>query len=94
MRLHPAAVLGGPPAVQSPGTVTAASLAALWRFVITAADGAELLVLREENGMLVAEGDESRWTEAAKRFVGMVLQWTGQSPVPWKDEARGALEGR
>lgn len=65
-----------------------------WRFVITAADGAELLVLREENGMLVAEGDESRWTEAARRFVGVVLQWAGQARVPWKDEARKAAEGR
>lgn len=58
-----------------------------WKIVIPAADGTELLVLREENGMLVAEGDESRWSEAAKRFVHGMLQWAGQAGLNWKDEA-------
>lgn len=65
-----------------------------WKFVVAAADGTELLTMREEGGMLVVEGDESRWTEAAKRFVGAVLQWTGQAPITWKDEARRAAGDR
>jgi hypothetical protein len=65
-----------------------------FNITIEAADGATLLVLREVNGRLVAEGDESRWDEAAKRFLYGMLQWSGQFPVRWKDEARRAAEGQ
>lgn len=63
-----------------------------WRFVVTAADGTELLVMREEGGRLVVEGDESRWDEGARRFLHGVMQWSGQAGITWKDEARRAAE--
>jgi hypothetical protein len=65
-----------------------------FNITIEAADGATLLVLREVNGRLVVEGDESRWDEAAKRFLYQMCQWSGQFPVRWKDEARRAVEGQ
>jgi hypothetical protein len=69
--------------------ITAANLAPPpWRIEIPASDGTMLLVLREEDGRLVAEGDESRWDEAAKRFVGVMMQWAGGYGIRWKDEAR------
>lgn len=37
--------------------------------VIQADDGAELLRITREGGRLDVSGDESRWTEAAARFV-------------------------
>jgi hypothetical protein len=61
-----------------------------WRFVIPAADGTELLVMREEEGRLVVEGDESRWDEGARAFLHHVMQWCGQAGITWKDEARKA----
>jgi hypothetical protein len=100
MRLRPGAQ---PPLarVQPPDAVTSSvpaitsSLAPPpWRFEVRAADGAELLVMREEHGLLVVEGDESRWDEAAKRFLHGVMQWAGQAGIPWKDEARKAGEAR
>lgn len=65
-----------------------------WKFIVAAADGTELLVMREENGMLVVEGDESRWDEGAKRFLHGVMQWSGQAGINWKDGARKAGEAR
>jgi hypothetical protein len=64
-----------------------------FRIEIPAEDGTMLLVLREVNGRLVAEGDESRWDEAARRFIYAMCQWAGQFPLRWKDEARNAVEG-
>jgi hypothetical protein len=61
-----------------------------WRIVIPAADGTELLVLREEDGRLVATGDESRWDEAARRFVHVMMQWSGGAGINWKNDARKA----
>lgn len=63
-----------------------------WKFVVTASDGTELLVMREEDGRLVVEGDESRWGEGARRFLYAVMQWSGQAGIAWKDEARRAGE--
>ena len=63
-----------------------------WKFVVTSADGTELLVMREEAGRLVVDGDESRWNEGAKRFLHGVMQWSGQAGIRWKDEARRAGE--
>ena len=40
-----------------------------FNITIEAADGATLLVLREVNGRLVAEGDESRWDERFVRYL-------------------------
>jgi hypothetical protein len=65
-----------------------------WKFVVTAADGTELLVMHEENGLLAVEGDESRWDEGAKRFLHGVMQWSGQAGITWKDEARRTGESR
>jgi hypothetical protein len=65
-----------------------------WRFEVKAADGTLLLVMREENGRLVIEGDESRWDEGAKRFLYGVMQWSGQAGITWKDEARKTGEQR
>jgi hypothetical protein len=59
---------------------------------ILAGDGHLLLELSENNGMLVARGDESRWDEAAKRFIFGMLQWSGQVGIRWKDEAIRAAE--
>lgn len=77
------------PVSSNPGVIIASSLAPPpWRIEITAADGTMLLLLREEDGRLVAEGDESRWDEAAKRFIGVMMQWAGGYGINWKDEAR------
>jgi hypothetical protein len=64
-----------------------------FNITIEGADGQPLLVMREVKGRLVVEGDESKWDEAAKRFLHGMLQWTGQFPVRWKDEVRKAVEG-
>ena len=86
----PGEVIQGPP-----GVIIASNLAPPpWRIEIPAADGTMLLVLREEDGRLVAEGDESRWDEAARRFIGVMMQWAGGYGIPWKDEARKAGEAR
>jgi len=61
-----------------------------FRIEITAADGASLLVLSEQQGRLVVEGDESRWGEAAKRFLYQMMQWSGQVGIRWKDEVLAA----
>jgi hypothetical protein len=97
MHLAPRPYQGQPPV---PPGVTASSGHSVsplaspppWRIVISAADGTELLVMREENGRLVVEGDESRWEEAAKRFLHGMMQWAGQAEIPWKDEVRRAGE--
>lgn len=95
MRLAPKVAQGQPPygEVIVPGAGTSIQVAPPpWRIVIPAADGTELLVMREENGLLVVEGDESRWDEAAKRFLHGMMQWAGQVGIPWKDEVRKAGE--
>lgn len=82
--------------VPPPGTVTVPVAESFivpaapppWKFVVLAADGTELLVMREEDGRLVVEGDESRWDEGAKRFLHGVMQWSGQAGIRWKDEVR------
>jgi hypothetical protein len=56
------------------------------------ADGKLLLTMREKDGLLVVEGDESRWADSAKRFVGEMLKWAGQTGIRWKDEARRAAD--
>jgi hypothetical protein len=63
-----------------------------FRIQITAPDGTMLLELSEQNGLLVARGDESRWEEGAKRFLYGMLQWSGQVGIRWKDEAIKAGE--
>lgn len=79
------------PVMSAPDFIIASNLAPPpWRIEIPAADGTMLLVLREEDGRLVAEGDESRWDEAARRFIGVMMQWAGGYGIPWKDEARRA----
>jgi len=74
------------------GNIAPANLAPPpWRIEIPSADGSTmLLILREEDGRLIAEGDESRWSDAAKRFVGVMMQWAGGHSINWKDEARRA----
>jgi len=57
---------------------------------VKAADGTLLMAMFEKDGRLVVEGDESRWDEAAKRFLHTVMQWSGQAGIAWKDEARQA----
>lgn len=79
--------------VQPPDSVT--SVAGLvpppWRIEIPGAQGAPpLLVLREENGLLVVEGDESRWTEGAKKFLFGMMNWAGGAGIRWKDDVRAA----
>lgn len=59
---------------------------------IPAADGAMLLRLREEKGMLVIEGDESRWDEGAKRFLHQMMQWSGVVGLRWKDEVKATVQ--
>ena len=81
----------GPDVMSVPGDFTIASLVPPpWRIEVPAADGTLLLVLREEDGRLVAEGDESRWDEAAKRFLHAMMQWAGGAGIRWKDEVRKA----
>ena len=65
-----------------------------FRIEITAADGAPLLILFEQRGHLIVEGDESRWGEAAKRFLYQMMQWSGQVGIRWKDEAIEAGQDR
>ena len=79
----------GPLPVTVPGTVTAVHPGLPpWRFEITAGDGTLLLAMSERDGFLVVEGDESRWDEAAARFLHHVMQWSGQAGIAWKDRAR------
>lgn len=91
--LAPGAPRPGQVTGSGPGPVTASgSIANLvpppWKIVIPASDGTELLVLREENGLLVVEGDESRWSESAKKFLFGMMQWAGGAGIRWKDEVR------
>jgi hypothetical protein len=83
----------GPPGVTTSGPSLLSGGRPPFSIVIDGADGEKLLVMREQNGRLVVEGDESRWDEAAKRFIYHMCQWAGQFPVRWKDEARRAVEG-
>jgi hypothetical protein len=58
-----------------------------FRIEIPSMDGqAMLLVLREEGGRLIVEGDESRWDEAAKRFLYQMMEWSGLVGIRWKNE--------
>lgn len=59
-----------------------------FRIEIKAADGAMLLLLREEHGRLVIEGDESRWTEGAMKFLQHMRMWSGQEGLSWQDEVQ------
>lgn len=93
MRLSPRGPVPGAAAVPLQESFIVPAVPPPWRFVVTAGDGTELLVMREENGRLVVEGDESRWDEGAKRFLYGVMQWSGQAGLRWKDEARRAAEG-
>lgn len=61
-----------------------------FRIVISAADGAELLVMTEENGRLAVSGDEAHWGEAAARFIHAMMQWSGQAGLNWREEATRA----
>lgn len=93
--LHTGSPVQVPQEVTASGIPSSAIVAAgpmPWNITIPAADGAPLLVMREENGLLVVEGDESRWSEAAKRFLYGMMQWSGQAGIRWKDEARHAGE--
>jgi hypothetical protein len=60
--------------------------------IIPDAGGHVLLTMREEHGLLVVEGDESRWDEGAKRFLHQMMQWSGQAGIRWKDEAARTAE--
>jgi hypothetical protein len=63
--------------------------------VIPAADGTELLRMTEdEAGRLSVTGDESRWDEGARRFLHVMMQWSGVVGIRWKEEAIRAVEGR
>jgi hypothetical protein len=79
----------GPDVISVPGDFSLANLVPPpWRIEVLAADGTELLVLREEDGRLVAEYDESRVNEAARRFLVEMMRWAGGAGISWKDEAR------
>ena len=64
-----------------------------FRVEIKAADGTPLLVMREDDGYLVIEGDESRWTEGAMRFLQQMRQWSGQVGLRWQDEVQKTADG-
>jgi len=63
-----------------------------FRIEIRAADETPLLVLREQDGYLVVEGDESRWHEGAMRFLQQMRQWSGQVGLRWPDEVQKAAD--
>lgn len=93
-RLRPADTSGSitmPEPATAPGASQARKLE--FRIEIPAEDGTMLLVLREENGCLVVEGDESRWDEGAKRFLHAMMQWSGLAGIRWQDEVRKAAGG-
>jgi len=97
MRLAPRAAQpqrAAHPEVITSGIPSSALAPPPWNITLLAADSTELLVMREENGLLVVEGDESRWDEAAKRFLYAMMQWAGQAGITWKDEVRKAGEAR
>jgi hypothetical protein len=100
MRLAPRAPQGQPPRPPHgemivPGASVSIPAAPPWNITIPSSEGGPpLLVMREENGLLVVEGDESRWDEAAKRFLHGMMQWAGQASITWKDEVRKAGEAR
>lgn len=50
-------------------------------------DGRMLLRMFERGGRLAVECDEDRLEEGAKRFVHMMMQWSGVVGIRWKDEA-------
>lgn len=89
MRMRLPAAQGLPP-VTMPAQAAPVIAPPPWRFEITAGDGTLLLAMSERDGLLVVEGDESRWDEAAARFLHHVMQWSGQAGIAWKDEARRA----
>lgn len=99
MRLAPPAVRAGGSHVPASSSAVVPEGSALkvpatsFNIEIPAPDGTVLLRLFERDGMLCATGDETRWDEAAKRFLYGMLQWSGQIPLRWKDEARKAVEG-
>jgi hypothetical protein len=65
-----------------------------FRIEMRAADGALLLVLREQDGYLVVEGDESRWHESAMLFLQQMRQWSGQVGLRWPDEVQKAADAQ
>jgi hypothetical protein len=56
--------------------------AAAWSrsIVIQADDGTELLRFTWDDGRLDVAGDESRWTEAASRFITEMRRMVGAGP--------------
>jgi hypothetical protein len=70
--------------------ITARSGRPEFRIEIKAADGGMLLLLREQDGYLIVEGDESRWPEATMRFLQQMRQWAGQVGLRWQDEVQKA----
>jgi hypothetical protein len=98
MRLKPSVRAGGSQvpvsssAVLPPGS-TLKVPATSFNIEIPAPDGTILLRMFERDGMLCVTGDETRWDEGAKRFIHGMLQWSGQAPIRWKDEARKTAEG-
>lgn len=85
----PTSVAAGVPL---PEMFTAPAAPPPWRFEVKASDGTVLMAMFERDGRLAVEGDESRWDEAARRFVHTVMQWSGQAGIRWKDDARKAGE--
>lgn len=62
---------------------------------IVAGDGETVLLhMTEKDGKLDVSGDESRWTEAARRFVYGMMQWSGQAGLNWRDEAEQEARGQ
>jgi hypothetical protein len=95
MRLGPApGVSGLPPAHLEEHVVQAGQPMKIgrppFRIEIRGQDEALLLVFREQDGYLVIEGDESRWTEGAMRFLQQMRQWSGQVGLRWPDEVEKA----
>lgn len=81
--------LDGPANIMNAGVIAAANLVPPpWRIEIPANDGTMLLVLREENGQLCAEYDESRVNEAARALLTEMMRWSGGAGIHWKDEAQ------
>lgn len=88
----PSGAAAGQDLAVAPGLITAASLRPAFDIIIDAADGTRLLRMYEdEQGRLQCEGDESRWGEAAMRFLHGMMTWSGQVGIPWKEEVRKAM---
>ncbi len=84
MRLTADAPLTGAP---GGGSIVRSGSRPPFQIVIPDAEGNVLVRFGERDGVLFCEGDETRWTEGARRFVRVLMEWSGQVGISWREAA-------